>query len=135
MDVDTWIETIEAGKRLEERQVEQLFSSLMDVLYQEGTIHPLPLPVTIAGDVHGQLYDVFELFRVSGGVENNRYVFIGDYVDRGYYSLETVCYLGALKLKPPDQTYLIRGNHECRQVNQLYGFYDECVNVHGDAGL
>ena len=135
MDVDTWIETLRAGKRLEEGQITSLFAQLTDVLYQEGTVHPLPLPVTICGDIHGQLYDLFELFKVSGGVSSNRYVFLGDYVDRGYYSLETFLYLGALKLKYPDRIYLIRGNHECRQVNQLYGFYDECINYYGHAGL
>jgi diadenosine tetraphosphatase ApaH/serine/threonine PP2A family protein phosphatase len=135
MDPDAWITTIREGKRLTEDQAVALFTQLMDVLYQEGTIHPLALPVTICGDVHGQLYDVFELFKVSGGVENNRYVFLGDYVDRGYYSLETFAYLGALKLKYPDSVYLLRGNHECRQVNQLYGFYDQCLNTYGHAGL
>ena len=134
-DVDAWIETLRSGKRLEEDQITTLFSLLMDVLYQEGTVHPLALPITICGDIHGQLYDLFELFRVSGGVENNRYLFLGDYVDRGYYSLETFLYLAALKLRYPDRIYLLRGNHECRQVNQLYGFYDECVNYYGHAGL
>ena len=133
--VDQWIEQLKSGKRLEEEQITSLFSQLMDVLYQEGTIHPLPLPITICGDIHGQLYDLFELFRVSGGVENNVYLFLGDYVDRGYYSLETFCYLAALKLRYPQRIYLLRGNHECRQVNQLYGFYDECVNFYGHAGL
>lgn len=135
MDLDSWIATLRSGKRLEEDQIISLFSQLMDVLYQEGTIHPLPLPVTICGDIHGQLYDLFKLFEVSGGVENNRYLFLGDYVDRGYYSLETFTYLAALKLRYPDHIYLLRGNHECRQVNQLYGFYDECINYYGHAGL
>ena len=134
-DVDSWIETIRKGERLEEEQITALFTKLMDVLYQEGTIHPLPLPITICGDIHGQLYDLFELFRISGGVENNVYLFLGDYVDRGYYSLETFCYLAALKLRHRDRIYLLRGNHECRAVNQLYGFYEECLNYYGHAGL
>lgn len=135
MDLDLFISTIRSGKRLQENQITMVFNKLMEVLYQEGTIHPLPLPITICGDIHGQLYDLFELFEISGGPENNRYLFLGDYVDRGYYSLETFVYLACLKLKYPDHLYLLRGNHECRQVNQLYGFYDECVNVYGHAGI
>lgn len=135
MDPDSWIDAIRNGKRLEEEQITCLFSQLSDVLYQEGTVHPLSLPITICGDIHGQLYDLFELFRVSGGIENNKYLFLGDYVDRGYFSLETFCYLAALKIRYPGRVYLLRGNHECRQVNQMYGFYDECVNYYGHAGV
>ena len=135
MDLDQYLETIRQTKRLEEDQLRMVFTKLMEVLYQEGTVHPLPLPIVICGDIHGQLHDLFELFKISGGPETNRYLFLGDYVDRGYYSLETFAYLACLKLKYPDHIYLLRGNHECRQVNQLYGFYDECVNVYGHAGL
>jgi diadenosine tetraphosphatase ApaH/serine/threonine PP2A family protein phosphatase len=135
MDVDACLDTLRGGGRLDESATCALFASLKAVLYQEATVHPLALPITICGDIHGQLYDLFELFHVSGGPENNRYLFLGDYVDRGYYSLETFTYLAALKLKFPTQIYLLRGNHECRQVNQLYGFYDECVAAYGHAGL
>ena len=135
MALDQYLETIRQTKRLEEDQLRMVFTKLMEVLYQEGTVHPLPLPIVICGDIHGQLHDLFELFKISGGPETNRYLFLGDYVDRGYYSLETFAYLACLKLKYPDHIYLLRGNHECRQVNQLYGFYDECVNVYGHAGL
>ncbi|KAK8893254.1 Serine/threonine-protein phosphatase 6 catalytic subunit [Tritrichomonas musculus] len=134
-DVDEWIDLLRKGKHLSEQQISALFKQLIDVLYQEGTIHAWALPVTICGDIHGQLYDLFELFEISGGIEKNRYIFLGDYVDRGYYSLETFCYLAALKLRHPGRILLLRGNHECRQVNQLYGFYDECLNNYGHAGL
>jgi diadenosine tetraphosphatase ApaH/serine/threonine PP2A family protein phosphatase len=135
MDLDACLETLRGGKRLEEDQLSMVFNKLMEVLYQEGTVQPLPLPIIICGDIHGQLYDLFELFRISGGPENNRFLFLGDYVDRGYYSLETFTYLACLKLRYPGNIFLLRGNHECRQVNQLYGFYEECVHVYGHAGL
>jgi diadenosine tetraphosphatase ApaH/serine/threonine PP2A family protein phosphatase len=135
LSVDSWIETIRGGGKLEESQITSLLSQLSDVLFQEGTVHPLSLPITICGDIHGQLYDLFELFRVSGDVDRNRYLFLGDYVDRGYYSLQTFCYLAALKLKYPDRIFLLRGNHECRQVNQLYGFYDQCIEGFSHAGI
>jgi len=60
---------------------------------------------------------------------------MGDYVDRGYYSLETFIYLAVLKLKHADQVYLLRGNHECRQVNQMYGFYNQIQHNFGHAGI
>jgi diadenosine tetraphosphatase ApaH/serine/threonine PP2A family protein phosphatase len=135
MDLDVIIEALGQGQRLDEVQILPLLAQLKDILYQEGTVQPLSLPVTICGDIHGQLYDLFELFKISGGFDSNRYLFLGDYVDRGYYNLETFLYLGALKIKYPDRLYLLRGNHECRQVNQMYGFYDECLNYYGHTGL
>ena len=75
MDLDQYITTIRSGGRLKEDDVISVFNKLMEVLYQEGTVHPLPLPITICGDIHGQLYDLFELFEISGGPENNRYLF------------------------------------------------------------
>ena len=135
MDVDSWIATLRAGKKLEEEQITSLFSQLMEVLYQEGTVHPLPLPITICGDIHGQLYDLFELFKVSGGVENNRYLFLGDYVDRGYQSIHTFLYLAFLKILDPKSIYLIRGNHEARAQNMAYGFREEILRAYGNEGL
>jgi len=135
MEINQFLETIRSGNRLTEEQTVYVFDKISEILYQEGTIHPLSLPITICGDIHGQLYDLFELFNVSGGPQNNKYLFLGDYVDRGYFSLETFLYLACMKLKYPENVYLLRGNHECRQVNQLYGFYDECVNLYGHAGV
>ena len=134
MNVDQWLETIEKGGHLNEGDLNLLLSKLSEVLYQESTLLQLSLPMTVCGAVHGQLYDVFELFRISGGVENNKYLFLGDYVDRGFFSVETFCYLAALKLKYPEKVYLLRGNHESRIVNKSYGFYVECVSRYGHGG-
>lgn len=187
-----------------------------EVLMEESNIQPVVTPVTICGDIHGQFYDLLELFRVSGGMpgqpateapatstsvitsadieppteitnpklkkkikkpknivgdvpglpsdeslnaeeeeeEGNdiekressdssspvdnadtRFVFLGDFVDRGYFSLETFTLLMCLKAKYPDRIVLVRGNHESRQITQVYGFYEECQQKYGNASV
>jgi diadenosine tetraphosphatase ApaH/serine/threonine PP2A family protein phosphatase len=135
MDLDGSLASLRDGRLLPEQQLFDIFTKFKEVLFRDPTVQPVPAPVTIAGDVHGQLYDVFELFRVGGDPSTTRYLFLGDYVDRGRYSLCTLAYLVCLKLKYPSTICLLRGNHECRQINQLYGFYDECVHEFGNAEI
>ena len=78
---------------------------------------------------------MIELFRIGGNLPDTNYLFMGDYVDRGYHSVETVSILVALKVRYKDRITILRGNHESRQITQVYGFYDECVRKYGNANV
>jgi diadenosine tetraphosphatase ApaH/serine/threonine PP2A family protein phosphatase len=100
--------------------------------------------VIVCGDIHGQILDLFKLFDEAGTpvktpgakkIDEVTYLFLGDYVDRGYQSLETFAFLAFLKVKYPQNVYLLRGNHESRQVNQMYGLFNDCMQLYGHAGI
>lgn len=95
---------------------------------QEPNLLQLNDPITIVGDVHGQFYDLVKLLEIGGSLENRKYLFLGDYVDRGAFSVECVLLLYALKLNYPQQIFLLRGNHECRQMTTFFNFRSECLH-------
>jgi serine/threonine-protein phosphatase 2A catalytic subunit len=102
---------------------------------EESNVQPVRSPVTVCGDIHGQFHDLMELFKIGGNSPDTNYLFMGDYVDRGYYSVETVSLLVSLKVRYKDRITIIRGNHESRQITQVYGFYDECLRKYGNANV
>ena len=146
-------------------------------LMEESNVQPVQTPVTICGDIHGQFFDLIELLRNGGPLPENSYIFMGDFVDRGYYSLETFTFLLLLKARYdiipflshpvlmllsrppfpfflilfppspfppslflfacsyPDRITLLRGNHESRQITQVYGFYGIVSRKFPSSGL
>ncbi|KAF2401484.1 serine/threonine protein phosphatase-like protein [Trichodelitschia bisporula] len=226
---DEWLEAAKQCKYLPEADMKRLCEIVKECLMEESNIQPVRTPVTVCGDIHGQFYDLLELFRVAGGMPDGKppppaspsanvinpadieppsfitdpkakrkmkrrfqrdtnyigssppagedieeeeeeeergrsrsvskrrsmsaesdppmneassggnghqnYIFLGDFVDRGYFSLETFTLLMCLKAKYPDKVTLVRGNHESRQITQVYGFYEECQQKYGNASV
>ncbi|TVY81256.1 Serine/threonine-protein phosphatase ppe1 [Lachnellula suecica] len=217
-----WLEEAKQCHYLPETVMKQLCEMVKECLMEESNIQPVTTPVTICGDIHGQFYDLLELFRIAGGMPgetnvqkpttqtaiitsddieppteitdpklkkkirssdsgiesasgedddddeprgrprtagqgsragssggdsaigvnnevsgsgNQNFVFLGDFVDRGYFSLETFTLLMCLKAMYPDKITLVRGNHESRQITQVYGFYEECQQKYGNASV
>eukprot|EP00037_Helgoeca_nana_P009443 m.82900 g.82900 ORF g.82900 m.82900 type:complete len:304 (-) comp19587_c0_seq2:8-919(-) len=133
MDLDGQIERLRRCETIKEHEVEQLCFKARELLASEANVQPVDSPVTLCGDIHGQFYDLKELFKHGGECPDTNYLFLGDFVDRGHFSVETFLLLLALKVRYPDRLTLIRGNHESRQITQVYGFYEECFRKYGSA--
>jgi len=117
---------------LDADQVIELLFLALPLLEKDSTLTHIEAPCKVFGDIHGQLRDLMSLFRRFGYPDPNigdishyKYVFLGDFVDRGQKCMEIMCLLLALKVKYPERVYLIRGNHECAAMNEMYGFYHE----------
>ncbi|KAL6341141.1 hypothetical protein AAG906_032257 [Vitis piasezkii] len=117
-----------SGKQvpLMESEIRQLCTVSREIFLQQPNLLELEAPIKICGDIHGQYSDLLRLFDYGGYPPEANYLFLGDYVDRGKQSLETICLLLAYKIKYPENFFLLRGNHECASINRIYGFYDEC---------
>ncbi len=134
MNVDTLIEKLlsvrgnKPGKQvdLKEEEIKFLIDKSLPIIKEQKMLVELEAPLHVCGDIHGQYYDLLRIFEHCGYPGEYSYLFLGDYVDRGKQSLETVCLLLCYKIKFPDKVTLLRGNHESSVTNRIYGFYDEC---------
>uniref|UniRef100_W8AN57 Serine/threonine-protein phosphatase n=1 Tax=Ceratitis capitata TaxID=7213 RepID=W8AN57_CERCA len=126
--VAEFVRSCRAGKsvQMSEAEVRGLCLKSREIFLQQPILLELEAPLIICGDIHGQYTDLLRLFEYGGFPPAANYLFLGDYVDRGKQSLETICLLLAYKIKYPENFFLLRGNHECASINRIYGFYDEC---------
>ncbi|CAE7262551.1 bimG [Symbiodinium sp. CCMP2592] len=134
VDVDAIVDQcleVKGGKpgklvNIPEVQVKGLCTAVRQIFLDQNALLELEAPLKICGDVHGQYHDLLRLFEYGGFPPESNYLFLGDYVDRGKQSLETITLLFAYKTKFPENFFLLRGNHECASITRIYGFYDEC---------
>ena len=134
MEVDAIIEKLlsvrgnKPGKTvdLKEDEIKFLIDKSLQIIKEQKMLVELEAPLHVCGDIHGQYYDLLRIFEHCGYPGEYNYLFLGDYVDRGKQSLETVCLLLCYKIKYPTKVTLLRGNHESSVTNRIYGFYDEC---------
>ncbi|KAL4380097.1 hypothetical protein GQ457_02G038810 [Hibiscus cannabinus] len=112
--------------KLSEGEIRQLCINAKQIFVSQPNLLQISAPIRICGDIHGQYQDLLRVFEYGGYPPEANYLFLGDYVDRGKQSLETICLLLAYKIRYPDRIFLLRGNHEDAKVNRIYGFYDEC---------
>jgi len=135
LNLDRYIEQLLRCEALPEADVKALCEKGKEVFSEESNVVPVKAPVTICGDIHGQFFDLLELFKMGGMPPDTNYLFMGDYVDRGHHGVETITLLLALKIRFRDRITLLRGNHESRQITQVYGFYDQCNRKYGNANV
>ena len=134
IDIDSILERLlsvrgnKPGKTvdLKEEEIKYLIDKSMVIFKEQKMLIELEAPLRVCGDIHGQYYDLLRIFEHCGFPGEFNYLFLGDYVDRGKQSLETICLLLAYKIKYPLKVHLLRGNHESSVTNRIYGFYDEC---------
>lgn len=136
LDVDSIIQRLLAVKgmrpgrqvQLGEEEIRDLCIKARNVFLSQMPLLELDAPIKVCGDIHGQYHDLLRLFEYGGFPPEANYLFLGDYVDRGRQSIETICLLLAFKVRYPENFFILRGNHECASINRIYGFYDVSAN-------
>jgi hypothetical protein len=119
-DLDHLISRLFEGDLPTLPEVTEICFRLKEILMNAPNVAVIAAPVTVVGDIHGQFYDLIELFLIGGHVPDTNYLFLGDYVDRGHHSIQTISLLVCLCIRYPKRISLLRGNHETRQITQAW---------------
>lgn len=133
-NLDSYWSSLIAGHALKYSDFMSLCDKAIEILVEEPNVLDIESPLWICGDIHGQFHDLLTILRITTAPERKLLLLVlikiqtllfmqGDYVDRGRHSVLTLSLLFLLKIKYPGQIFLLRGNHECRQITQVYGFY------------
>eukprot|EP00441_Pelagodinium_beii_P041903 CAMPEP_0197632972 /NCGR_PEP_ID=MMETSP1338-20131121/9462_1 /TAXON_ID=43686 ORGANISM="Pelagodinium beii, Strain RCC1491" /NCGR_SAMPLE_ID=MMETSP1338 /ASSEMBLY_ACC=CAM_ASM_000754 /LENGTH=557 /DNA_ID=CAMNT_0043204551 /DNA_START=72 /DNA_END=1742 /DNA_ORIENTATION=+ len=133
-DIDNLFEHLTLEGALAQELLLEIISKASDLFKDEPNLLKLNDPITVVGDIHGQYYDLVKLLEVGGPPGETQYIFLGDYVDRGSFSVEVVAAMYALKIKHPNTVRMLRGNHECRQMTSFFNFREECEHKY-DIGV
>jgi len=113
--------------RLAKNDILKIATSAMNLFADEPNLIRLRDPISVCGDIHGQFFDLLRLIETAGKPKNTKYLFLGDYVDRGMFSTEVIFYLFAHKITYHKTFFMIRGNHECRHLTSFFNFKEECL--------
>ena len=135
LNLDKAIDQLLKAQLLNEQIIKEICEQLKQILIDESNIVSLQSPVSVCGDIHGQFYDLLEIFKVGGKPPDVSYLFLGNLVDRGHFSVETLSLILCLKLRFPSRVTILRGNHESAPLTKIYGFYSECIRKYGNANV
>jgi serine/threonine-protein phosphatase 2B catalytic subunit len=126
--IETFLNHFSNGGRLHIDSALRLLQQTSALLREEPNVLTLCDPITVVGDIHGQYFDLVNMLRMTGLPPKSQFLFLGDYVDRGYFSSEVTFTIYALKVLFPSRVWLLRGNHECRHLTTYFNFKAECLN-------
>ncbi|KAH0791765.1 serine/threonine-protein phosphatase PP2A-2 catalytic subunit-like [Histomonas meleagridis] len=123
------------GKQPTSTEVKFIIDEATKIFHSEPNVLKIFPPLVLCGDIHGKLSDLHEILKTSGSPPITRYLFLGDYVDRGDQSVEVLMVICILKIMYKDSFFMIRGNHESMSITEVYGFRNEVLRKYGSESL